>query len=299
MIDKIKELFEELINEGEEVLKRSNLNEEQYKNSSGILSNEKYSSFIYKGMDIILKSLDKDSPYYIELNKIVSDENKSINPYYYAYCFGIIKGAYETYLKILSMRSSSPEKARSYMIIKIEMLEEATKHLYYEINKVFEMYDYFETHTEDYTQIRIENFLLHARNLFDYFYPSKMIQKDDMCVYDFLDNYWEFDNKKSAKKDFNIDKWRINKYLSHLTYTRCSADTPDWQIIMEGMVKTIKVFYEALPGDYKNWNYIQKIKDLIKNFEEKHKINTLIKKEIIGTTSTDSGVSISGLRELS
>ena len=190
------------------------------------------------------------------------------------------------------------------MIGEIELLEKASNHLHYEINKIFEAYDYFKTHPKNYTQLRIEIFLLHSRNLFDFFYPNKTIQIDTMCVFDFLDNYEEFNNKRTTKKDLDSDKVKvkINKCLSHITYARCYSSFPDWHIekIMKGMVETIKTFYEVLPDDYKNWNYIQKIKDLVKNFENKHKINTLIKKEdIVGTTSSDSGVSISGLRELS
>ena len=94
----------------------------------------------------------------------------------------------------------------------------------------------------------------------------------------------------------------INKYLSHITYKRCDSDFQVYQIdnIIEGIVKTIKAFYETLPDEYKNWSYIQRINDLVKNFENKHKTNTSVKKEnIVGTTSSDSGVSISGFRKLS
>ena len=100
MTDKNKEFFEELINEGEQVLKRSGWDGRQYK--SGGPSSEEYSSLIYSGMDIILKVFNESSSYYIGLDRIASDEKKSTNSYYYDYCLGIIKGAYKSYLKFLS-----------------------------------------------------------------------------------------------------------------------------------------------------------------------------------------------------
>lgn len=187
------------------------------------------------------------------------------------------------------------------MIKKIETLKEASEHIWYEVNKIFENYDYFKNNLDDYTQVRIENFLLHFRNLFDFFYPSETIYRDNMCVYDFIDNYEEFDNKKIVEKDLDV-KGKINKYLSHITYTRCSSEFPKWQIekIMEGTVKTVEAFYDALPEDYREWNYVKEIDKLVKGFKDKHKKNTMIKKEImVGTTSTDSGVSTSEPRKLS
>ncbi len=99
MTNKNKEFFEELIIEGEKVLKRSGWDGMRY--SSGGPSSEEYSSLVYRGMDIILKVFNKDSSYYIGLDRIASDEKKSTNSYYYAHCFGIIKGAYIAYKKLL------------------------------------------------------------------------------------------------------------------------------------------------------------------------------------------------------
>jgi len=69
---------------------------------------------------------------------------------------------------------------------------------------------------------------------------------------------------------------------------------------MKGLVKTIKAFCEALPDEYKNWDYIKKIKDLVKNFDNKYKTKTSSGKHIINATIfSNSGVSSFGLRKLS
>lgn len=74
--------------------------------------------------------------------------------------------------------------------------------------------------------MQIEVFLLHARNLLEFFYPYKIIQRDFMCVYDFLDYYKKFDLNKTTKKELGLYKLKniINKYLSHITYKRCDSD---------------------------------------------------------------------------
>jgi len=307
MIGNNKAFFKDLINEAKKILKRSNWDGKQYKNNSSSPSSEEYSSLIYRGMDIILKSFNKDSQYYKGLDNIVSDENKSVDPYYYAYCFGIIEGAYKAYLKFIPERSASPEEARSHMKGKIELLKKASEHIHYEINKIFEMYKFFKEKKDDFGpdgQIKIENFLLHSRNLLEFFYPNKTIFKDTMCVYDFLDNFKEFDNKKATEEELELDKVKddINKFLSHITYSRCEIDFKNHQItnIMKGIFKTIKAFYEVLPTEYKDWDYTKEINNLVKKYENKYIMEALSKKDnISGSTSSDSGVSGSRPRELS
>lgn len=198
-----------------------------------------------------------------------------------------------------STRKSLPEDARSYMKGKEELLEKASKHIYYEIEKLDEAWNYFTP--ENYPQVFIEVFLLHSRNLMDFFYPAIDIEVDNMIVFDFLDDCEEFNNNKILKVDLGLNKRKINKFLSHLTYTRCFY-SEIWLIpkFTEGIIKTINAFYIALPTNYKNWDYFKKIPELLKSIEEKKKIKTLAETKFYGvTTSSDSIVTTFRPRKLS
>jgi len=161
-------------------------------------------------------------------------------------------------------RNSTPEEARNYMKDKMELLEKASKHIYYEVKMFYETYIFFKT-KKTYNSLLIEIFLLHCRNLFEFFYPTKKIRTDDICVFDFLDYFDEFNNNKVIQEDLGFDKENINKFLSHLTYTRCYIDEMMWPLldIGEKMVKTIKAFYKALPDNCKNWVYFKELNDLL------------------------------------
>ena len=161
------------------------------------------------------------------------------------------KGRFEKEIRI-SMRYSKPDIAREFMCNDTALLEKASNHIFYEISLFLLTYDYFRI-TNTYPPQLLEVFLLHTRNLYNFFYPAQDIIHDDMCVYDFLDNYGIFNKNIDSKNSFvKLKIAHINKFVSHLTYERCKYDYKEWPCLDIGskMIKTIKVFYDALPDDY-------------------------------------------------
>jgi hypothetical protein len=186
-------------------------------------------------------------------------------------------------------RKSSPKEARNYMKSNEALLERASEHIYYEIEKLNEAWNYFKPN--DYPQAFIEIFLLHSRNLMDFFYPAEDIEIDidNVIVFDFLDDYEGFNSNKTLKKDLSLNKRNINKFLSHLTYARCYF-SEIWLIpeFTEEIIKTINAFYIVLPPNYRNWYYFKKIPGLLKSIEEKKGIETLMDVKFLGGhTSSD------------
>lgn len=94
MEDENARIFEDLVNEGNNLLESCGWDGSGYEHSPRA---EEYTSLLYRGMDIISKTFGNNSSYYIGLDRISSDEKKSVSSSYYAHCFGIIKGAYLAY----------------------------------------------------------------------------------------------------------------------------------------------------------------------------------------------------------
>ncbi|OGY88906.1 MAG: hypothetical protein A3B30_01020 [Candidatus Komeilibacteria bacterium RIFCSPLOWO2_01_FULL_52_15] len=92
-------------------------------------------------------------------------------------------------------------------------------------------------------RIYTESFLIHARNLIDFFEDWKN-DKDIRCS--------DFNiSKASVKLPDNNTKSEINKYLSHLTKERIKKQSPLWEItkIKEELHKYFKYFLSGLPED--------------------------------------------------
>ena len=164
----------------------------------------------------------------------------------------------------MKKRLSNPKDARNYMRNKVDLLEKASGHIYYEIKMFYGAYIFFKKKI-NYPPDKLELFLLHTRNLFDFFYPPESIYSGDMCVFDFLDSADGFNSNKTTREDINFDRVNVNKLLSHLTYKRCSFDYKIWPCIdiCEKMIKTIEAFYAALPDNYKNWQSFCDLNNLL------------------------------------
>jgi len=98
----------------------------------------------------------------------------------------------------------------------------------------------------------IETFILHTRNLYEFFYRQKKNQPrvDDMIVDDFLSNKRLIIFRANRTKKTEIDrifiKKRADKELAHISYYRLrkTPTTKAWKIpeIYNQMQKTIKAF---------------------------------------------------------
>jgi hypothetical protein len=109
--------------------------------------------------------------------------------------------------------------------------------------------------------IFIEAFVLHARNLYDFFYrrKNKTPRDDDVIVEDFLSNKNMKIFKKNRTNKTEMDRvfsiTRANKEIAHLSYYRLrkTAKTKQWKIpkIYNGMHKTIHAFLNLIDDKQK------------------------------------------------
>jgi len=104
----------------------------------------------------------------------------------------------------------------------------------------------------------IECFLLHFRNLRDFFYPSQSVWTNP----EWFDNAvaWDFDSRwKLSSQDWiecgALERERINKLLTHVSYSR-SELSHDWSKMPEmqsAVLAALNKLIEMLPEDRKKW----------------------------------------------
>lgn len=105
--------------------------------------------------------------------------------------------------------------------------------------------------------IAIESFLVHFRNLRDFFYPplgawTDPKGADDVVAFDYCES-WD----KTAKDWQEVvpsEKDRINKQLAHISYIRPNLD-PNWPItqMLAAIRKSFLVFVDTLPAERRKW----------------------------------------------
>ena len=91
----IKQKFEKLLANGNEILQRCG-----YTESKGLYShpsNVDYLRFRAETTNLILRVCGKNSPHYLEIVNIANDKQMSSNSYYFTLCFGILEAAYADY----------------------------------------------------------------------------------------------------------------------------------------------------------------------------------------------------------
>jgi len=125
---------------------------------------------------------------------------------------------------------------------KIDDLQGSSDHLYYEVSMFKAMANTLALGIAGDSPVGyalLESFLIHFRNLFDFFYSEKP-KSDDVIAEDFFDNTGQWRKICAAQSDFLENaKKRANKELSHLTYARLNV-TPE----------------------NKKWPYLQIVKEL-------------------------------------
>jgi hypothetical protein len=99
----------------------------------------------------------------------------------------------------------------------------------------------------------IESFLIHSRNLIDFMYPTKP-EKDDILAQDFFLDPGDWLRQREAEGAIlQTSKRRINKLLSHLTYTRLKTSSEDskWDSVglRDEIVLKLRVFLKHVSGD--------------------------------------------------
>jgi len=141
------------------------------------------------------------------------------------------------------------------------------EHFLYEIQKLNTIYERLiqlkRIGDREGEMIFLEAFLLHARNLFYFFYEDRnpKSKEDDVYASDFAKN-WE--NLKLEKtEEIKSFEERMNKELTHLTTSRIYGNPPEkyWilQPILSHFNQLTKIFLENLPKNINliinNWSY--------------------------------------------
>jgi len=132
------------------------------------------------------------------------------------------------------------------------------EHFYYEVK----MLSFTATKLIEFTQIDIwnknmalETFLLHARNLREFFYRDSKQHETDARAYEFVKerNKWEEARPEETEWIKKVRE-RVNTELAHLTYRRYAGTPPDkgWKHyeIQKDFLKVVKIFLDHLPKKY-------------------------------------------------
>jgi hypothetical protein len=135
--------------------------------------------------------------------------------------------------------------------------EEMIEHVKYEMNMFRNCYVILSIIFKEegfFTNVFIEEFLLHARNLFTFFYSDVRV-KDDAIARDYLINIEDFFSKRSQPDEFKDFKTKWNKMLYHLTYSRLDYDgkkkTWDCTKLFQLIDETEKAFFDSISEDQK------------------------------------------------
>jgi len=101
----------------------------------------------------------------------------------------------------------------------------------------------------------LETFLLHARNLVEFFYTKHKKYSTDVRALDFFENKGSWiGSRPNLTGSLTKIRERAGKELAHLTYKRISGTPPekDWSTgeTVEDLVKVINIFLDRLPPKY-------------------------------------------------
>jgi len=94
----------------------------------------------------------------------------------------------------------------------------------------------------------VESFVLHLRNLIDFFYPRKTSQKTDVIATDFMDNPGDWDSPTSVSASLEAARGRADKELSHLTDKRKYEGDPTKSWETDALFAKIKSVAEKFAG---------------------------------------------------
>lgn len=152
-----------------------------------------------------------------------------------------------------------------------ELLKEAAEHVQYEIEMFTcgggDVTEATESTTGLFSEVStydkivfLENFLLHFRVLYEFFYKRRNY-RDDIRAKDFITDelkFKTFEENRTPGQDFEKYSIKVDKQLAHLTYKRIEYIKKEehfWETgeIYKKMEKTINAFISALPDNRKEW----------------------------------------------
>ena len=103
--------------------------------------------------------------------------------------------------------------------------------------------------------LALEGFLLHLRNLRDFFY-SKTAKPDDVLAADFFEDPHKWQSVRPPLATVVEEKRdRLNRQLAHLSYSRLSFQKSWGNIgeMLSEVMKTVSAFLRSLPQEKASW----------------------------------------------
>lgn len=140
--------------------------------------------------------------------------------------------------------------------------EMARRHLSYEVKMLRELADGLRGHGVGPRTMRnalLESFLIHYRNLHDFFYPDFPGRKrlpHDICAVDYLQNQKRWRKKRpDADPKLLENRERVNVLLAHLTLRRLKYNTRSWhdKKMASLIEELLQEFLRELPGERRAW----------------------------------------------
>ena len=137
-----------------------------------------------------------------------------------------------------------------------EKKRDLREHFYYEVAmlcfSMTKVMAFKRAKDQSSTNMALEDFLLHARNLKEFFYykPHKLYLR----AYDFVENRTKWDRDKPEKTDgIKEVERRADKELAHLAHGRIYGTPPEkeWDCgtIQKDFLKVVEVFWDHLPEE--------------------------------------------------
>jgi hypothetical protein len=137
-------------------------------------------------------------------------------------------------------------------------LKDASEHVKYEIHMLMATASFLSKYAGAADQVTqnayIESFVLHLRNLIDFFYPPQDA-KDLMLAEHYVSSVANWNDTRPAMTERLLDaKRRANKLAAHLSYKRIVTDKRwGWAAILAELQRLISCFLSNLPLQRKAW----------------------------------------------
>jgi hypothetical protein len=133
-----------------------------------------------------------------------------------------------------------------------QQLEQASEHVKYEIDMLRATVSFLTVSwsaTDRVTRCAyLESFVLHLRNLSEFFYQQK---KNHICAADYVSDVDKWKRSRGAKSaSLGREIRKANEFVAHLSYERCAKDKDrnwDWGIISAELQRLIGCFLSNLP----------------------------------------------------
>lgn len=137
----------------------------------------------------------------------------------------------------------------------------ARHHVVYEINMLMEMARGLRGERVSPAALQnalLESFLIHYRNLRDFFYPELCLgdRRDAASARDFVTNLARWRRRKGDWQDATGDeRQRLNRQIAHLSWSRLKYSPRTWPTIRmtRRMAHLIRMFLEELPSTREPW----------------------------------------------